>query len=286
MLKNKKSGIYTIKNNLDNKLYIGQSTSITQRWKTHKYMLKNNKHPNKHLQNACNKDGLDRFEFIILELCEIELLDEKERYWIDFYKSLFREYGYNLESGGSLNKVYSEESKAKIRAKAKLRGISEETQKKAWAINKAKLSNPENHPMYGKKMSKESREKMAKAKLGRKTGPPSEETKRKMSESNKGKGKPHTDEWREFMRKKMTSRVFSEEHKKNISETRKGMKLSEEHKKNLSKNHHARIPISDEMKQHFLDGLTEREFFEKFNCKGPITRIKKAIKEGHIMELR
>lgn len=46
-------GIYAILNRKNNKIYIGKFKNIIQRWRCHKYLLRNNKHEN-HLQRAWN----------------------------------------------------------------------------------------------------------------------------------------------------------------------------------------------------------------------------------------
>ena len=56
-------GIYQIKNIINNKSYIGQSTDINKRIAKHKASLRHNKHNNSHLQNAYNKYGEDKFVF-------------------------------------------------------------------------------------------------------------------------------------------------------------------------------------------------------------------------------
>lgn len=94
---NKDSGIYCITNVINNKKYIGQTYSLKYRWKRHKSDLKNNCHSNKHLQNAWNKYGKDAFQFSIIELCPIEELSNKEKYWIQYYDTF--NSGYNLTIG-------------------------------------------------------------------------------------------------------------------------------------------------------------------------------------------
>ena len=64
------SGIYCIKNILNNKKYIGSTLHFRIRLRSHFYELRKNIHRNKHLQNAYNKYGLKFFRFIILEECE------------------------------------------------------------------------------------------------------------------------------------------------------------------------------------------------------------------------
>lgn len=90
------SGVYQIRNVINNKIYIGSSKNIYKRWKTHISRLKYNKHCNSYLQSAWNKYGEDNFEFSILE--EVNNLDELknlEQYYIDTLQP-FEDRGYNL----------------------------------------------------------------------------------------------------------------------------------------------------------------------------------------------
>ena len=75
-------GIYLIKNNINGKVYIGQSTNIYERWSEHKRIAKNDltiKYP---LYLAMRKYGIENFTFSIIEECSQELLNEREIYWI------------------------------------------------------------------------------------------------------------------------------------------------------------------------------------------------------------
>lgn len=62
----KLSGIYSIVNTKNNKIYIGESLDIKSRWKDHIADLKSNAHANNKLQNDYNVFGEDVFEFRIL----------------------------------------------------------------------------------------------------------------------------------------------------------------------------------------------------------------------------
>ena len=64
------SGIYMIRNIINNKVYIGQSSDLKDRLAHHKSSLRHNRHYSSYLQNAWNKYGEENFEFIILEECE------------------------------------------------------------------------------------------------------------------------------------------------------------------------------------------------------------------------
>ena len=88
-----------IKNNINNKSYIGQSINIENRWTHHKSELNNNRHINDYLQNAWNKYGEDNFSFIVIEECKESELNEKEIYYINKYNSMNN--GYNLCEGGN-----------------------------------------------------------------------------------------------------------------------------------------------------------------------------------------
>lgn len=91
-----KSGIYSITNLVNNKKYVGKSVSIYSRFGQHRTELRRNEHCNKYLQHAWNKYGEENFKFEIIEEHDKENLREKEIYWINEYKTLYAETGYNL----------------------------------------------------------------------------------------------------------------------------------------------------------------------------------------------
>lgn len=94
-----KSGIYKITIN-SYYIYIGQSVNIERRWSTHLNELKQNKKLyNKKFQNVFNKYP-DKIKFEIIELCDIDKLDEREMYWIEYYSSYNTKYGLNMSIGG------------------------------------------------------------------------------------------------------------------------------------------------------------------------------------------
>lgn len=101
-------GIYSIKNLINNKIYIGLSTNIEQRFSFHKKRLLSGKHKNKHFQSSFDKNGIENFEFSIIELCEETLLCEREKFWIAYYKSHNRQFGYNKTYGGEFGRLSDE----------------------------------------------------------------------------------------------------------------------------------------------------------------------------------
>lgn len=102
------SGIYCIKNTRSRKVYIGQSRNINNRKWYHFHQLKKGKHHNRFLQRAYSSYGEEAFVFEILEECSVDLLNEREIFWISKYKSLDNGFGYNLEGGGNVGKEISE----------------------------------------------------------------------------------------------------------------------------------------------------------------------------------
>lgn len=97
------NGIYGIKNKINSKVYVGKTqTSFGDRWDCHKVKLRNNKHDNTYLQRSWNKYGEDNFEFYIIEIIRDsknnELYNEREKYWIKYFKDL--KLSYNMSDGG------------------------------------------------------------------------------------------------------------------------------------------------------------------------------------------
>lgn len=108
------SGIYTIKNKVNDKIYVGQSVDVNHRFAQHKYDLTNNCHPNSYLQRSWNKYGSDAFEFKLLKACKKQYMNRFEKLYIKKYKSSYRENGYNLDHGGDASYIKSEETRRKL----------------------------------------------------------------------------------------------------------------------------------------------------------------------------
>ena len=111
--------IYKITNQINNKIYIGQTKkTIEERFKVHIKNAKN--HINRYLYDAMNCYGFDNFHVSMIEECDNSLLDEREKYWIKFYQSNNKEYGYNMTIGGGggdtwTNNPHKQETSQKIR---------------------------------------------------------------------------------------------------------------------------------------------------------------------------
>lgn len=172
------SGVYKITRRVDgkeDKVYVGSSTNIKRRWKTHFGTLKNGTHKNLHLQRSYDQYGDECFFYEIIECVSPNKKDlmQAEQYWMDFYESYNIEKGYNVSPSAytTLGFKYSQETKELFskQRKGKKRG--------------------EENPFYGKKHTKESLEKMREIKKGKTL---SLETKEKMSKRRKGEGSWHS----------------------------------------------------------------------------------------------
>lgn len=156
-------GIYKI-TSPSKKIYIGQSTDIEYRWKTYKRLHCKSQTC---LYNSFLKHGVHKHKFEIIQLCDLELLNELEKYYMDLFQTFNNKYGMNLKDGGDSNGKHSEETKLNMRKPHKK--FSEETKKKLSSIRQ--------------NVSKETRLKMSLARIGKKR---SEETIKKTALSNTG----------------------------------------------------------------------------------------------------
>ena len=91
-------GIYKITNLLTEQCYIGQSVNVSDRWKQHcKCGLGIEASATNKLYNSMQKDGVWNFTFELLEQCPKDLLNEKEKFWIQMYQS--NKFGLNIVKG-------------------------------------------------------------------------------------------------------------------------------------------------------------------------------------------
>ena len=183
MAKEKICGIYCIENLVNGKRYIGQSQDIECRWKCHKIELNKNRHHNCHLQRAWNKYGQENFKFSILTLCTTEELDNKECYYIDLYKTTDLSFGYNLDSGGNLNKTHSKETRLKISLanSGERNGMYGKHHTAEWKKYISENYSGVNSATYGMKHTDETKEKIRQKAIGRII---SKETRKKLAEAN------------------------------------------------------------------------------------------------------
>lgn len=87
--------IYIIKNDINDKVYIGQAIDTEKRFISH---CKKSSAKESLIGRAIQKHGKDHFWYEILE-SQIENYNEREKYWIKYYNSK-KPNGYNILDGG------------------------------------------------------------------------------------------------------------------------------------------------------------------------------------------
>jgi len=105
--------IYKATNKITNKVYIGQTThTLYKRIKSH---IKESKiNSNRPFMLSINKYGVDNFIFETIDFANnLNKLNDKEIYWIDFYNSVSPN-GYNVTGGGQGKKMKSTKELSKV----------------------------------------------------------------------------------------------------------------------------------------------------------------------------
>lgn len=139
------SGVYTISNIINNKVYVGYSNDVLRRLSGHKSKLTSNKHHCIHLQRAINEYGIDNFKFELLTECPEEILASEEHYWSNLLNSHSDNYGYNDKPTDPRNRpTHSEITKIKIKEKRAKQIITEE-QKKKQSLTMTGIKKSEEH---------------------------------------------------------------------------------------------------------------------------------------------
>lgn len=199
--------VYQIRNVISGSFYIGSSTNLYERWRTHRKKLRSQTHPNRHLQATWNKHGEDAFKFeLIAEFESVEDMEAAEEGLLEvaiqdkrccnisqWAKTPWRNRGHLHPLYG---KKLTDEQKQNLR----------EATRRQWETS---------DPRTGRKHSEETKAKISEkvnAALAEGRGGcfiPSEETRKKMSEAQKGNqyAKGH---------------IRTEEHRKKLSEANKG----------------------------------------------------------------
>ena len=97
--------IYKIQNLINNHIYIGQTVKNYQkRFLQHKANYDKPYFSQLTLYKAFKKYGLENFSFEPIEEVDNDKLDEREKYWIEYYNSY--KNGYNMTLGGRLVELY------------------------------------------------------------------------------------------------------------------------------------------------------------------------------------
>jgi len=245
------------------------------------------------IQKAIKKYGEENFQINIIEKIYTNeyTLNEREKYWINFYNAQLDSNYYNIADGGfggDIIKGMSKEQK-EIFGKKISKGLKE------FHKNNPNYQTGQNNPMfgkhkngkeanmYGKKHTEETKKRIALAHFGKIV---SQETKDKLSKIHKGKkisedvkqliskkakerlsisennpmfGKHHTDETKEKIRQSQIGKIVTEESKNKMSLSHKGFKHSEESKNKMSQSKLGNI--SNTGKKYVNNGIINKLIF-------------------------
>jgi len=168
------SGIYTVTNYSDGKVYVGSSNHIERRWKEHKKQLRKGTHHSKHLQHAWTKYGEMAFTFEVLEECEQVHLTGAELFWINTLQTAMDMFGYNMVAvpNSTYGYRHTEETRKIFRELARNRVYSEETRRKISEAGKGRRQSQETIEkrrlkQLGSALSQESRKRISSSRGGR-----------------------------------------------------------------------------------------------------------------------
>ena len=185
--------VYIHTNLINEKKYVG-ITSLTpeRRWQKG-YGY----HRNAHFYSAILQYGWDNFSHeILFEGLSKEAACSKEIELIEKYKTNDPRFGYNNSTGGEFGSLGCH--------------LSEEVRKRL--SEQAKLRIGEMSPMYGKHHSEQSKKKMSESKKGKQTG-----------ENNPFYNKKHSEETRKRLSECRKGAKHTDETKAKMSETRRGV---------------------------------------------------------------
>ena len=126
--------VYSIFNKLNGKIYIGKTNDPEGRWKKHKTTARCKDADGRfYIHRAMDKWGIKNFTFTVFQtLYNIEDLNAAETYWIKHFNCRDPNFGYNLTDGGEgcYGRVFSEETRERMRQKATGRKHTPETLEK------------------------------------------------------------------------------------------------------------------------------------------------------------
>ena len=295
--------IYRLFNTNNGKSYIGQfkKDDPNQRWQRHLRDAINGSSCAIH--QAIRKYGKEAFELSVLCLCiNQDELDKKEDYYIQEYNSMIYDNGYNMVPGGKGRAPdfhHKEEHKKKMSEFMKNRCVSDATKEKISNARKGTTNN----------WSEATRQRVAEASRLKATGVPcSDEKKAKISASLKGrpgamKGRVRTKEHSENISKALKGKASpskgvkrTEEQKKRIGDASRGRKFSEETKRQMSESRKERFKTTansqcklSDTDVHYIrsnpEGKSLNVLSEQFNVtRTTISNIIKRVSYKHLPE--
>jgi len=290
--------IYKATNIVNSKVYIGQTThTLEHRKKNHIALMNCQIRNNKkilYFYKAIEKHGIDSFIWEIIDTAfSKDELNKKEIYWIEYYKSLENDKGYNIAKGGhypgSLLLGMTDEEKSKIYEKISVSNTGKkrsEKVKQEMSIRRTGSGNSmfgktgSKSPHFGKTRSEDIRLKISLSNMGKTI---SQEQRDKISKTSKERGSHKGENNSKFGRggeivgenNPMFGKHHTGESKKLISHI-----LKEKYKNGTNKPGHCRKVICLETQEVFESLMQAAEI--KYSDKKYHKRIVRSIKKNKI----
>lgn len=143
---NKPYSIYVIRNNINDRVYVGQTTNMNDRWSAHMAPSASKAQPNQELYMDMDRFGRNNFWYEVIDTCESQSeADDLEELWIaklDGYN-----VGYN-RTRRTNGREHSEQ----------------------WKAEHSKKMSGEGNPNYGKHWSEDFKNEMSKKITGKMAG--------------------------------------------------------------------------------------------------------------------
>lgn len=216
---------------INNKKYIGRSCNVKKRFglKGQGYLRKkkNGDYFQPAFAHAILKYGWENFTHkILLENLTLLEANKKEKEFIKEYETQNPKKGYNIQSGGSVQKDY-----------------------KSYKIKMSERMKGENNPMYGRELTPEERYERGNARRGK---PWTEDVKEKISKSNKKFYETHTHH--------RVGKKWSDEKKEFFRQMNLGREINSEWREKIGKGHSPYIYVCVETgKEYYSSGDAMRD---------------------------
>lgn len=149
-------GIYKIVNHVTGQCYVGQSQRVQKRIREHFRLLRLNKHPNQHLQNAYNKYGLENFSGGVEIECEsVEQLDYLEESFLKGDAWFEEPNVYNIADFAKApmrGKNHSEEVRQRIRLGRRTSTFDYQSKEYRKTLSEAQMARFQRDPKFVAKL--------------------------------------------------------------------------------------------------------------------------------------